>query len=185
MIVDKCNPGYITNRQKISILWILVYIVIAAGIFLAGYLWTHTRANVLTVIAVLMVLPAAKRVVNLVVMLPRKSVSKERLEAIKKEVGEGIILSEYVFTSTEKIMHLDFVVIKNGNVLAVKASSKQDVEYMKKYFTDSVHKAASAYNVKIFDTDEELVKQLSRLTQIEGAPEKEEKVVEYLRSLAV
>ena len=105
--------------------------------------------------------------------------------AIKKEVGEGIILSDYVFTSTEKIMHLDFVVIKNGNVLAVKASSKQDVEYMKKYFTDSVHKAASAYNVKIFDTDEELVKQLSRLTQIEGAPEKEEKVVEYLRSLAV
>ncbi len=185
MIVDKCNPGYIANRKKISLLWLLGYLVVAVGIFLIGYFWTHTRANVLTVLAVLMVLPAAKRVVNLVVMIPRKSVSAERFEAVQAEVGEGILFTDYVFTSTEKIMHLDFVVIKNGNVLAVTAPSRQDVEYMKKYLEDCVHKAAPSYHVRVFDTDQELVKQLSRMSQVEGEKESEEKVVEFLRSLAV
>jgi hypothetical protein len=185
MVVEKCNSGYINNRKKISFLWLLFYIVIAAAIFLVGYLWTQTRANVLTVMAVLMVLPAAKRIVNLIVMLPRKSVEKSRYEEMKKQVGTGVLLADYVFTSTEKIMHLDFVVIKDGNVLAVTAPSKQDSEYMKKYLADSVHKAASGYVVKVFDSDEQLLKQLSGMRRIEGAKEKEEKVVEYLRSLAV
>jgi hypothetical protein len=185
MVVEKCNSGYINNRKKISFLWLLAYIVIAAAIFLVGYLWTHTRANVFTVMAVLMVLPAAKRIVNLIVMLPRKSVEKSRYEEMKKQVGTGVLLTDYVFTSTEKIMHLDFVVIKNGNVLAVTAPSKQDSEYMKKYLTDSVHKAASGYVVKVFDSDEQLLKYLLGMSRIEGAKEKEEKVVEYLRSLAV
>lgn len=185
MIVEKCSPGYITSRKKISALWLFIFIVVAVGIFLAGYFWTHTRANVLTVFAVLMVLPGAKRVVNLIVMLPRKSVGKERFEKVKKAAGEGVVFTDYVFTSTEKIMHLDFVVIKNGNVLGVTAPSRQDVTYMKKYLADSVHKVASSYIVTVFDSDEQMIKQLSRLSQIEGEPEKEEKVVEYLRSLAV
>lgn len=185
MRIDKCCPGYISNRKKISALWLLLYVAIAAGIFLAGYFLTHTRANVLTVLAVLLVLPAAKRVVNLVVMLPKKSVDMERYDAVKKEAGEAVILADYVFTSTEKIMHLDFVVIKNGNVLAVAAPSKQDEDYMKKYFTDNVHRAASSYHVAFFETDEQLIKRLIRLPKEAGGLETDEKMVEHLRSLAV
>lgn len=185
MIVEKCNPGYISNRKKISFLWLFGYIVIAAALFLAGYLLTHTRANVFTVMAVLLVLPAAKRVVNLIVMLPRKSVSKERYEKIKNAVGSGVVFADYVFTSSEKIMHLDFVVIKDGTVLAVTAPSRQDIPYMKKYLADSVHKAASEYSVKVLDEDAQLLKQLSKSSGMKGTPEREEKVRDYLRSLAV
>lgn len=185
MVVDKCNPGYISNRKKISLLWLLFYIVLGVGIFLIGYFWMGTRANVLTVLAVLMVLPAAKRVVTLVVLVPRKGVSMERYDRMKQAVGEAILFTDYVFTSTEKIMHLDFVVIKNGNVLAVKGASRQDDAYMKQYLADSVRKAASGYIVRVFDEDELLIKHLSKLTQREGTPEKEEKVKELLRSFAV
>lgn len=185
MRIEKCCPGYISNRKKISALWLLLYAAIAAGIFLAGYFFTHTRANVFTVLAVLLVLPAAKRVVNLVVMLPKKSVSKERYDAVEKEAGEAVVLTDYVFSSTEKIMHLDFVVIKNGNVMAVAAPSKQDIDYMKKYFTDCVHKAAS-YHVAFFETDEQLIKRLAGLEdRVEDEQEKVEKLTEHLRSLAV
>lgn len=189
MRIEKCCPGYISNRKKISALWLLFYVAIAAGIFLAGYFLTHTRANVFTVLAVLLVLPAAKRVVNLIVMLPKKSVPEERYHAVEKEAGKAVILTDYVFSSTEKIMHLDFVVIKNGNVMAVVAPSNQDVEYMKKYFTDCVHKAASSYHTAFFETDEQLIKRLKTLGGSEDGQDADEKkessLVEHLRSFAV
>lgn len=185
MKIEKCEPGYIKKQKKVNLIWLLAYVLIGIVIFLIGFFWTHTRANIFTVAAVLMVLPAAKRIVALVVMLPRKGVEKERFDRVREAAGECVLLTDYVFTSTEKIMNLDFVLIKNGNVLGVTAPSKQDVEYMKKYLEDSVHKVAPSFRVKVLDSDEQLVKQLSRLTQIEAEPEREEKVVEYLRSLAV
>lgn len=184
-MTDKCKPGYISNQKKVSIFWLLIFIAIGVGIFLIGYFWTHTRANIFTVIAVLMVLPAAKRIVGLIVMLPRKSVEQERFDKMKQAVGEAVLYTDYVFTSTEKIMHLDFVVIKNGNVLGVIAPSKQDVPYLKKHFSDSIHKLAPDFKVRLFENDEELMKHLSKMTSLEVAPAREEKIAEYLHSLAV
>jgi hypothetical protein len=185
MKIEKCHVGYIRYQKKIDWLWLLACIVVAIGIFLVGYLWMHTRANVFTVLAVLMVLPAAKRIVSLVVFLPRKGVAKERYDEIQEKAGEGTLFAEYVFTSTEKIMHLDFLLIKNGNVLGVMAPSYQDAEYMINYLEENVHRIAPDYHVKVFDRDEKLLNQLDKLTTIPGAPEKEEKLAAHLRSLAV
>lgn len=183
--VDKGSPGYIKNQKKVSLLWLLLFVVIGLVIFLIGYFLTHTRANIFTVAAVLMVLPAAKRIVNLIVMLPRASVAQERYDRMKDAVGDAVLYTDYVFTSTEKIMHLDFVVIKNGNVLGVIAPSKQDVDYMKKYVSDSIHKMAPDFKVRLFDTDEQLINYLSKMSRVEAAPAREEKIAEYLHSLAV
>ena len=82
-------------------------------------------------------------------------------------------------------MHLDFLLIRNGNVLGVTAPSRQDVEYMKKYLADSVHKAAPDFHITVFDTDGQMIRHLDKLAQTEADPERTEKVREYLRSLAV
>ena len=184
-MIGKSEFGYIKNQKKINMIWLLVFVLIGVAIFLCGYLLTGTRANIFTVIAVLMVLPAAKRVVALVVMMPRKGVVRERYDTMLQAAGEGILFTDYVFTSTEKIMHLDFLLIKNGNVLGVAAPSRQDVEYMKKYLTDSVHKAASEFHVKVFEKDEQMLQYVDKLAQAEADPERTEKVREYLHSLAV
>ena len=184
MKIEKGEWGYLNRQKKIHLLWLVGFILLGAAIFLIGYMFTHTRANIFTVLAVLMVLPAAKRVVALVVLLPRRSVGVERYERVKEMTGGGTLLVDFVFTSTEKIMCLDFLVIKNGNVLGV-AAAKQDMEYLKKYLTDSVHKVDSSFHVRVMDTDEQLQKQLDKLTKTEVAPELEEKVVKSLRTLAV
>ncbi len=184
-MIDKGEFGYIRNQKKINLIWLAAFILIGVAIFICGYLLTKTRANIFTVIAVLMVLPAAKRVVALVVMMPRRGVERERYERMSQAAGEGILFTDYVFTSTEKIMHLDFLLIRNGNVLGVTAPSRQDVEYMKKYLADSVHKAAPDFHITVFDTDGQMIRHLDKLAQTEADPERTEKVREYLRSLAV
>lgn len=209
MKIEKCEPGYISHNKKINILWLIGFVLIAIGIFLIGYLWMHTRANIFTVLAVLMVLPAAKRVVALVVMMPRKEIDRKRYDEMKDLAGDSVLFTDYVFTSTEKIMHLDFLLIRAGHVLAVPAKSVQDIEYMKKYLTDSVHKIVPDYPVEVFDRDEEMQEALKALEQSETLDdsevlehplaledqealerqetdvEKEDRLLEYLRSLAV
>ena len=75
-MIDKGEFGYIRNQKKINLIWLAAFILIGVAIFICGYLLTKTRANIFTVIAVLMVLPAAKRVVALVVMMPRRGVER-------------------------------------------------------------------------------------------------------------
>jgi hypothetical protein len=152
---------------------------------LIGYFITHVRANIFTVLSVLLVLPAAKRMVSLIVLMPKKGVSPERYERMEAAAGEGILYTDYVFTSTEKIMHLDFLLIKNGNVLGVVAPSKQDRTYLDKYLSDCVHKAAPGYHVRLFENDDEMIRHLERLTQAEPNKEKEKALVGYLHSLAM
>ena len=180
MKVEKGNPGYIRSRKKLDLICLLLFVVLGIAIFLSGYYITRTRANIFTVLAVLMVLPGAKRAVALFVMLPRRSVDRERYEKIKNEVGDGTLYCEYVFTSTEKIMHLDFLLVKNGNVLGVIAPSRQDIDYLKKYLPESVNKISDHYHVKLFDNDEEFLGQVKRLSQTEADEERDKALLEFL-----
>ena len=185
MKIEKCTQGYIKHRKKVDFLWLLLFVVLGVGIFLAGYLITHVRANIFTVMAVLMVLPAANRIVALVVLLPKKGVDGERYEKMCAQELSGTLFVDYVFTSTEKIMHLDFLLVKNGNVLGVIAPSRQDVDYMKKYLTDCVNKVAPGYHLRLFESDEKLIAHLGRLTKAEADPVREKALAEYLHSLAM
>ena len=76
----KCQFGYINKQKKFQFAMLMLYVLIGVGLFLIGLAVHKTRANLFTVLGILMVLPAAKRVIALVLMVPRKSVEKERLD---------------------------------------------------------------------------------------------------------
>ena len=179
MMYEKCTLGYLTKRKKAEILWIVFFVVLGVAIFLTGYLWSGVRANIFTVMAVLLVLPAAKHLVALIAMFRKKGVTKERYDKVKTAAGQAVLYTDYVFTSTEKIMHLDFLLVKNGNVLGVIAKSKQDVPYLKQYLTDVVKKTAPSYHVRLFESDEKLISHLQRLTQEEASENSEKTLVDY------
>lgn len=183
-MIDKCQYGYIKDRKKISWLWLAACIVIGVAIFLAGYMLNHNRANVFTVVAILMVLPAAKRVVNLVVLAGKKGVSRQRYDKVVWAAGGSIVLTDYVFSSVDKVMHLDFLLIRNEMLLAVTAPSRQDTHYLKKYLNEIAQKTGG-YKVKIFHNEDELIRFLQKAETTKSNEARDEKVREYLRSLAV
>lgn len=184
MKINKCEPGYISNQKKKNSLLLLMWVAIGIAIFIGGYMFLHTRANIFTVLAVLMVLPGAKRIVALVVFLKKKGVTNEQFEAVSNKT-RGLVLTDYVFTSTERVMHLDFVVIENDYVYAkMSDTTKQDVEHMKKYFTDSVHGVGDFYKVKFVDTQNSLEKNIGK-DIVEDFSEKNKELFDLLRTLAV
>lgn len=113
----KCQSGYINKQKKFQFAMLMLYVLIGVGLFLIGLAVHKTRANLFTVLGILMVLPAAKRVIALVLMVPRKSVERERFEKVRAALPESAaLLTDYVFTSTEKVMSLDFVIVMNKSI---------------------------------------------------------------------
>lgn len=189
----KCEPGYIRKQKVFQSLMLLLYVAVGVGLFVAGLLLTGTRANVFTVLGILMVLPGAKRVIALVLMLPRRSVEEERYHKMKETISEeAALLADYVFTSPEKVMSFDFVIVQNQNVMGILSEKKQDVKYITEYLQKGVDDTASGYRVKIFYSDDEFYGFYRRMTAgnekkeyDKAEEEKQNAVVKYLKILAV
>lgn len=195
----KCEFGYISSQKKFQALMLLLYIAIGVGLFLTGFLITGTRANLFTVLGILMALPGAKRVIALVVMVPRKSVEKERYDKMRSALSkESGLLTDYVFTSPDKVMNLDFVVVDQKNVMGILGKDGQDVKYMTDYLQKGIDETVSGCDVRIFFTDEDFYKfyekrSTSETTTGDMSPdeieeagnEEQEEIIKYLKILAV
>ena len=68
--IEKGVPGYLDYKKKIEIIRTVIYFGIVAAIFFLGYFQTHTRLNLLTVVAVLGCLPASKALVGVIARMP-------------------------------------------------------------------------------------------------------------------
>ncbi len=188
----KCEFGYIQKQKTFQSLMLLLFVAVGVGLFLAGLLITGTRANIFTVLGILMVLPAAKRIIALVVMVPRRSVDKDRYDQMRETVSEeGVLYTDYVFTSPDKIMSFDFLIIQNQNVMGVLSEKKQEQAYILDYLQKGVDSQVSGYHVKLFSSDEEFYKFYRRMAgedrqeRDEESVAKQDKVSEYLKVLAV
>ena len=103
--------GYINNRKKRTLTIAIIYSAISIGIYVLGLVLNHmSRQNLFTVIAVLGVLPIVKQIVGFVVVFPYHSVTEEQYQKVQKALPERMeLMTDLVITSSEKIMHLDFL----------------------------------------------------------------------------
>ena len=244
-MASKNTPGYISRYRRTNLIWLLVWVVIGVAIFTTGWLIWHTRANILTVLAVLSVLPGAKRIVALIAAGRKKSVSIERCYCIEKEIepfiyggnldtheyepeeidedeesveessGDSapaeesveetaptsrhtrrspydepeipfnVIFTDYIFTSSEKIMMLDFMVVTGGTIFVLPSSINKDQDYVKKYLTDGIKKWSEAFDIRFVWDDEKLLAGLRDLQESKVSPRARREVLAYLQSLAM
>lgn len=187
MKVKRGEFGYIKARKKRALLGVLTMVAIGVAIFLLGLILNKmSNRNIFTVIAVLFALPGAKYLVAFIVMFPYQSVTRLRYENVEKKLAPGAVLyTDLVITSSEKVMHLDFVVVGNGQVLAVLGNGKQELTYVRKYLIDGVRNWGSGYTVRITDSEKSFLADVAAMKEKEVDEEEERKVKSYLTSLIV
>ena len=178
--------GYINNRKKRT----LIYSAISIGIYVLGLVLNHmSRQNLFTVIAVLGVLPIVKQIVGFVVVFPYHSVTEEQYQKVQKALPERMELTDLVITSSEKIMHLDFLAVGNGRVIGVLGNGKQELSYVREYLSKGVANWGTQYKVQIVEKQAMFLQELARIDSIPECTEDQEEELEhvksYLRSLIV
>ena len=96
MRTEKGQPGYVKARKQKYLLGAVVEFAIVIAIFVTGYIQTGSRLNLLTVVAVVGCLPAAKMLVEFITMAPYKSIE----EAKYQELEEKAPLMQWLYPGT-------------------------------------------------------------------------------------
>ena len=130
---EKGTPGYLSHKRRMEILRTIIYFGIVAAIFFLGYFQTKTRLNLLTVVAVLGCLPAARALVAVIVRLPYRSVDRKIADDLTEKAGHLTVCYELVLTSTEKIMAVDCIVVSGSTIFGYTHYEKTDPEETQKH----------------------------------------------------
>ena len=69
LLTPKGAYGYLENRKVYTALRTVLFFLFCVGLYLIGCLITGTNRNLLTVVAILLCLPACKSAVNFIIFI--------------------------------------------------------------------------------------------------------------------
>lgn len=185
---ERGEYGYLKQKKQGALSGTLFMVLLGIAIFIIGLLLNKMEtANIFTVIAVCMVMPAAKYFVSYVVLLPYRpmnAATKERLDSYAKE-GDTM-LYDMVFTSSEKVMHLDCIYVTGHQIIGYTSRTKDKVDVIQDYLKKELKLRLNSYTVYIA-TDEKQIKDRMKLRGEETAvsTEAKEEVLSMLRIFTV
>ena len=161
----KGTKNYINTQKKYEVLRTVLFFFISLSLFVAGYMSTKTKENLLTVVAIVGCLPACKSLVGAIMFLRFKSLSiqaGEKIEAVHKRLPQ---LFDLVFTTYERNYVVSHLVIAGNTICGFSEqkgfAEKEFQTHIQNVLKTDGHKSVS---VKIF-TD--LHKYLERIQQME------------------
>lgn len=163
---EKGQCGYLHYKKVYQLLMTLLCLILVLGVMMAGYLHYKSFSNICTVIAVVLVIPAAKFGVGYMVLIPYHAPEKEQYEELKSEKYR--LLSELVITSEEKIMNVDFAAVKDKRAYCFISGKKENQNDVEKYLKKILNSEFDGVAVKVFTDYEKYkaaVKQLSGLKE--------------------
>lgn len=123
----KGNFGYLKSKRVQVIIRTIIFFAISLALFGAGYATTHTKKNLLTVIAILGCLPACKSLVNMIMFLRASGCSAKACEMIKKTEGHLVGMYDMYFTSYQKNFALSHMVLEDKIILGYTEDPKCDI----------------------------------------------------------
>lgn len=170
--MQKGSYGYIKNKRKKLMLWLILDIAVAIGIFVLGlFLNKFSNKNIFTIIAMLFTLPGAKIFVSLVVIFPYKGFTKEVYDKVRKVTyNSEAVLYDLVLTSPERVMYIksmaitddEYVIVPDDKMIKAK-DSKEYIEHMKKYVGKHMSNYGFEKNVIIVKDEDKYIDKLEKI----------------------
>ena len=186
---SKGTLGYINNRKIARGLLFLLEVTLIVAIFLTGYITVGSRENLFTVVAIVGVLPAAKALIALIMIFPHKSQTKEAYDEVCGTAGDTcVVLTELVLTTTERIMPIDFIVVKESHIVGYTTHPKCDIPFADKFLTENMQLNGHKVSVKIMDNKSKFLARTTELARKEISEEqtqKDSEIAATVLSLAI
>lgn len=112
----KGRENYLNTQKKYEILRTVLLFAVSLSLFAAGWIQTGTRANLLTIVAVLGLLPASRSLVSAVMFLRFQSCPAGAAAEIKPHAEGLAVLYDCVFTSYKKNFLVNHMAVR-GSVI--------------------------------------------------------------------
>ena len=119
---QKGTAGYIRHEKIRRGITTFIMFAIPLGMFAGAWSYYGTRKNILSVITVLAILPAAKFAVGWIMMLMQKEAPADIVSLTEKAAGELVHAYELVPTAYEGRLQLDAVTVCGNEMVCFSGS---------------------------------------------------------------
>lgn len=181
--LEKGNYGYFKQKRMDEILKTILMFAVSLSLLFAGYNVSGTKANVLTVVAVLGMLPASKSAVSMIMYLRYHGCSRELFDKLSETTDklENVQHAyDLVFTTYKVTYEVPSIVVKNGNVCGFCERKNCDLNELNKHISQILSQNGLKSTVKIFDNFDTYLNRVRQLEAVETGEETKDKEVMHI-----
>lgn len=131
------DNNYLKNKKKKYLIGTFIWLIIMFSIFFTGLILNKTRNNIFTVIAAVLVLPAAQYSTQLFAILKFKDADSEmsnKLEVIK---GEYSIFHSVIIPDLKGMINFEHVIVTGEKIYCIIDQDK-DITLLKESFNKKI-----------------------------------------------
>ena len=118
--------GYFQSQKLRRLLVTVLLFAIPVLILVTSGIYFGTRQNIMTIVAMVGMIPAAMSAVNLIMFLLRKSLPEEEYRTLKAHEGDLTVAYEMYMTSEKKNALVDCLVICGNEVVGLVTDANTD-----------------------------------------------------------
>lgn len=165
--LEKGRYGYITEYKKVYGLLSLGWIALILMIYAVGYIIFKDSKNLMTAVAVLAVLPAARKWVAFIIMIPYKGVEKAKYDEIRALMQEkkASVYADHVITKYEGAMYVPLAVNYNDNLYVYAPKQKKTKAQVAQYLNQILKDAGSSSKAQVYEQYDQYVSAIKRLAE--------------------
>lgn len=170
--IPKGSYGYLNYKKKLSLIIMLASFLVIAAVFFTGYIVTGTNNNIMTVIAAVLTLPAAKFTVAYIILIPHHSTPEDVYSGTNGTFPGLETYYDLIFSNSTSPIGTQAVVISDSLVIALTDETKTDKKLFEKSVADFMEKDGHPVNVSLF-TDKTSFIAKAKLMSSGNAPDSE------------
>lgn len=172
------------NKKKMIICTVSMY-ALSAAVYLIGYLTTGSNKNLLTIVAVLGILPASKLLISLIMNLRVKSVDATLKNDIDSAVGNLKGFYHLYFTSYDVNFYMAHCVVTSDSLIGY----TDDKDFDEKKFNEHIEKhmkidGISGILIKVFNNRDSYINRLGQLNETDNT-KTNNKVCELISNISL
>lgn len=165
--IGKGDYGYLKYAKNRQLIWTVILFAVSLSLLIGGYLLVHTKANLLTMVAVLGMLPASKSLVQYIMFMKAKGCSAADYEQIKAHEGELLVLYDLYFTSEKKNYPVSAMALKGKTICFYVSGAESLVSACEKHFEGVFRQNQfEGYTVKGFTRLDRFLERLDSLDKV-------------------
>lgn len=148
--IRKGQFGYTVSHRKKQTIKFLLYVTMTLAVFLLGLAVTKRKENLLSVVAIVGVLPCTKELIGVIMSLKRKPMPEELFLKISEKAAGLVQIYELLFTTSETAYPVEAVIIEGRDVICYTLDPKCDTAALQKHLARLLNANDYKENVKVF-----------------------------------
>lgn len=157
--------GYFRYERMRRLLITIITVLFPAAVFVAGIIVYGTEKNLLTVIALVLVIPFAMAFVSLVMVYTHSSISEEEYKEIEEHAGTLTMAYELYVTHETASTMVDAFAICGNTVVGLVTEKKGDPKFTADYIKKVLRSNGIGSNVALMTDRKHFLERLDSMNE--------------------